>query len=113
MPSSPDLAGPFRLLHWGFWGTNVTFALAMYAEQWLTTHAPPLGLSPAATTNLTIAAFAAFAVCYWWSLGVLAHRTGRNAAVWIVAGLATLAIGFFVTYVAMWRNVRAALARRG
>jgi hypothetical protein len=105
------LARPFRLLHWGFWGTNASFALAMAAQQWFIAHEPPPGISPAAVTNLSIAAFCGFAVCYWWSLGVLARRTGRSAPLWIVAGLATLAIGFFVTYVLMWRNVRA--ARKG
>ncbi len=112
MPSSPDLAGPLRLLHGGFWGTIAAFALAMGAQQWLTTHEPPLGLSSAAAGNATIAVFAVLAVCYWCALGVLAQRTGRSPALWIVAGLATLALGFFVSYVAMWRNVRAALRRR-
>ncbi len=107
--STNDLAKPLRLLHYGFWGTNASFALAMGAQQSFIGHEPPLGLSAAAVSTLLIAVFCAFTVCYWWSLGVLARRTGRNAALWIAAGLATLAIGFFVTYVLMWRNVRAPL----
>lgn len=55
------------------------------------------------------ALLAVFLVCaglYWTALGVLAHRTGRSAALWVVAGLATLGIGFVATYLLMVSRAR-------
>jgi len=101
MSGVPSLARPLRSLHIGFWGTNVSFGLAMGAE-------PVLRESAALpfVANALLAAFVVLVLLYWTALGVLAHRTGRNWIVWVVAGLATLAIGFFVTYALMVSRVR-------
>lgn len=101
MSNGPNVAQPLKRLHVGFWGSIVSFGLAMGVE-------PALGASAAApfVTNALLAAFVALALLYWTALGVLAHRTGRNWIVWVVAGLATLAIGFIVTYGLMVSRVR-------
>jgi hypothetical protein len=62
-------------------------------------------------TYVLLAAFCVFAGFYWTALGVLAHRSGRSWILWVVAGLATLAIGFIVTYILMASRVRNELAR--
>ena len=99
MPTE-NLARPLKYLHGGFWGCVLSFALAMGVGR----------LFPASDTALlTNALLAAFFVCacvYWTSLGVLAHRLKRSAAIWVVAGLATLAIGFVATYLMMTSRVR-------
>ena len=101
MRNGPNVARPLRTLHVGFWGSIVTFGLAMGVE-------PALGASAAApfVANALIAAFVVLALLYWTALAVLAKRTGRNWIVWVVAGLATFAIGFIVTYALMVSRVR-------
>jgi hypothetical protein len=94
-----DLAQPLMRLHIGFWGSILSFGLAMGADRLF-------GASAAAAADILIAAFVACALLYWTCLGILAHRTGRNWIVWVVAGLATLAIGFIVTYVLMVSRAR-------
>jgi len=96
-----ELAGPLKYLHWGFWGCIASFAFAMGAD-----HVVPASPSGQLLIYALLAAFFACACLYWVSLGVLARRTGRSAALWIVAGLATLAIGFIVTYILMATRVR-------
>ena len=105
MSSVPNLARPLRTLHVGFWGAIVSFGLAMGAE-------PALGASAATpfVANALLMAFIVLAFLYWTALGVLAHRTGRNWIVWVVAGLATLAIGFIVTYALMVSRVRSGVS---
>jgi NAD/NADP transhydrogenase beta subunit len=101
MSSVPNVARPLRTLHVGFWGSIVSFGLVMGTE-------PALGASVAVpfATNVLLATFVVFALLYWTALGVLAHRTGRNWLVWVVAGLATFAIGFIVTYALMVSRTR-------
>jgi hypothetical protein len=105
-----DLARPRRFLHWGFWGCLLSFALAMGID-------PLFAPSDAAwlasiATNVLLAAFCVFAGFYWTALGVLAHRIGQSWILWIVAGLATLAIGFIVTYILITSRVRTEVARQ-
>ena len=100
-----DLARPLTVLHSSFWGCVALFVAAMAVGR----------LFPASDTALpTNALLAVFFVCacaYWTSLGVLAHRQKQSAALWIIAGLATLAIGFIATYALMARRTRRAMAR--
>jgi hypothetical protein len=103
-----DLKRPQRCLHWGFWLTNASFAVAMALENFFPA-SEPRAVSIGLLANVVLIAFCASAWSYWASLAVLAQRTGRSAAIWVAAGLATLAIGFFVTYILMIRRVRAAL----
>lgn len=105
MNGNPYLARPLRTLHVGFWGSIVSFGLAMGVE-------PTLGASAAAlfVADALVIAFVVLALLYWMALGVLAHRTGRNWIVWVVAGLATFAIGFIVTYALMVSRVRAGVS---
>lgn len=101
-----DLARPLKLLHWGFWSTIPTFALAMTVENFFPSgeaRSMVLGL----IANLLLVAFYGFAWLYWTSLATLASRTGRSAPIWVAAGLATFAIGFIVSYVIMGNDVRA------
>jgi hypothetical protein len=100
-----DLARPLRFLHWGFWGCILSFALAMGADPFFAASGAEASL-PSAVTNVLLAVFAVFACFYWVALGVLAHRTGRNWILWIVLGLATLALGFIVSYILMVSRVR-------
>jgi hypothetical protein len=101
MSTVPNVARPLKMLHVGFWGSIVSFGLAMGVE-------PVLGASAAApvVANALIAAFVVLALLYWTALAVLAKRTGRNWIIWVVAGLVTLAIGFIVTYALMVSRVR-------
>jgi hypothetical protein len=99
-----DLARPLTFLHWGFWGSVLSFALPVGAEQLFAASDAPL--LPIAVTNVLLAAFYVFACFYWAALGVLAQRTGRNWVLWVALGLATLAIGFIVSYVLMAGRVR-------
>jgi hypothetical protein len=101
MSTAPNTKRPLRSLHIGFWGSIVSFALVMATE-------PALGASVAmpVVANALLIAFVVLAILYWTALGVLAHRTGRNWIVWVVAGLATFAIGFIVTYALMVSRVR-------
>ena len=107
-----NLTRPLRFLHAGFWGAVLSFAFAMGTLRLLaeTATAPAVA---GATSNVLAAAFYVFACFYWTSLGVLAHRLRRSAALWVVVGLATLALGFIVSYVLMATRVRAELAARG
>ena len=98
-----DLARPLRFLHWGFWGCVLSFALAMGVDPLFAASGASL---PTAVTGILLAAFAVFACVYWVALGVLAHRTGRSWILWIVLGLATLALGFVVSYILMVSRVR-------
>jgi hypothetical protein len=111
--SSPndDLKKPSRFLHGGFWGCVLSFAVAMGVDQLFTASDAGPNL-PGVISALFLAAFYVFACFYWTSLGVLADRIGRNSAIWVVAGLATLAFGFIVSYILMSRHVRNELARR-
>ena len=106
MPTE-DLARPLKFLHGGFWGCVLSFALAMGVGR----------LFPASDTSLlTNTLLVVFFVCacvYWTSLGVLAHRLKQSAAIWVVAGLATLAIGFIATYVMMASRARREISRAG
>jgi hypothetical protein len=97
-----------RFLHWGFWGCLLSFALAMGVDQFAATDT---GSLPSVATYILLAAFCLFAGFYWTALGVLAHRSGRSWILWVVVGLATLAIGFIVTYILMASRVRTELAR--
>ena len=103
-----DLARPLELLHWGFWATIPTFALAMTLENFFPS-GEPRNLLLELVANLLLAAFYGFAWLYWTALATLASRTGRSAPLWVAAGLATLAIGFVVSYVLMGNDVRAAI----
>jgi hypothetical protein len=87
--ATDDLARPLRFLDWGFWGCNLSFVLL-----------------PSVVINVLLAAFYVFACFYWTALGVLAHRTGRSWVIWVVAGLATLALGFIASYILMASRVR-------
>ena len=102
-----DLARPLRFLHWGFWGCVLSFALAMGVDPLFAANGASLR---SAVTGILLAAFAVFACFYWAALGVLAHRTGRNWIIWIVVGLATLALGFVVSYLMMASRVRRELS---
>jgi hypothetical protein len=110
--SSPkgDLARPLKFLHWGFWGSVASFALAMAADR-LFPASDAAALGSGFLTNALLAVFFVFACFYWTSLGVLAHRLGQSAAIWIVAGLATFAIGFIATYLMMGSRARREVAR--
>jgi hypothetical protein len=105
-----DLARPFRFLNLGFWGAVLSFALAMGAGA-LFERRGATGLLPLFITNSLLLVFYAFACAYWTSLGVLAHRTGRSWVVWVVAGLATLALGFVATYIVIGNDVRSKLSK--
>jgi hypothetical protein len=100
-----DLARPLRFLHGGFWGCILSFALAMGIDELFASS--DTGSLPSIATVVLLAAFCVFAGVYWTALGVLAHRIGRSWILWVVVGLATLAIGFIVTYVLMASRVRA------
>jgi hypothetical protein len=104
-----DLARPLRFLHWGFWGSVLSFALAMGIDPLFA--ASDAGSPPSIATYVLLAAFCVFAGFYWTALAVLAHRTGRSWILWVVAGLATLAIGFVVSYFLMTSRVRTELAQ--
>jgi hypothetical protein len=104
-----ELARPLRFLHWGFWGCVLSFALAMGVEPLFAVSGGSASL-PSAVNNILLAAFAGFACVYWVALGVLAHRTGRSRILWIVLGLATLALGFVVSYILMVSRVRRELS---
>jgi hypothetical protein len=101
-----DLARPLKILHCSFWGCVLCSAFPIGADWLLATDAGPFVSS--VVSNLFLAAFYVFACFYWSALAVLAQRTGRSWILWVVAGLATLAIGFFVSYVLMARHVRRA-----
>jgi hypothetical protein len=103
------LARPLRSLHWGFWGCVLSFALAVGVDPLLAAGGGGASL-PSAVTNLLLAAFVGFACLYWVALGVLAHRTGRSWILWIVLGLAALALGFVVSYILMASRVRSELS---
>jgi hypothetical protein len=104
-----DLARPLRFLHWGFWGCMLSFALAMGIDQVIAES--DTGSLPRIATAVLLAAFCVCACFYWTALGVLAHRSGRNWVLWVVLGLATLAIGFIVSYILMASRMRGDLAR--
>ena len=101
-----DVARPLTFLHWGFWGCVSSFAVAMGVGQLLP--ADTAALSPELLVNALLVVFFVCACVYWTALGIIAHRTGRSAALWIVAGLATLAVGFIVTYWLMATRARLA-----
>ncbi len=103
--SNSDLARPLKFLHWGFWGSVLSFALAIGVDQLFATSAAG-ALLPTVVTNVLLAAFCVFACLYWTALGVLAHRIGQSWIIWLVAGLATLALGFIATYILMASRVR-------
>ena len=109
-----DLARPLRFLHWGFWGCVLSFTGAIGADQLLAASDTGAFLQ-SVVTDVLLAAFCVFACFYWTALGVLAHRVGRSWVVWVVAGLATLALGFIVSYILMAGHVRKKLtaAARG
>jgi hypothetical protein len=112
--SSPkgDLRRPAKFLHWGFWGCVLSFALAMGVDRLFAgTDAEQL-VPRAAVVNLFMAAFYVAACFYWTSLAVLADRIGRSWITWVVAGLATLAVGFIGSYFLMASRVRIELAQR-
>ncbi|HSC15286.1 MAG TPA: hypothetical protein VLI71_09235 [Gammaproteobacteria bacterium] len=98
-----DLARPLKFLHGGLWGAILSFALAMGAGYLLTV---PSGV----VYNFLLAAFYVCACLYWTAVGVLAHRLQRSWILWVVVGLATLAIGFFATYILLAVRVRKELA---
>ena len=99
-----DLARPLKFLHWGFWGCVLSSTLPIGVDWLFATDAGPF--LPSVVSYFFIAVFYVFACCYWAALGVLAQRTGRSWVLWVVAGLATLALGFFVSYVLMVSRVR-------
>jgi hypothetical protein len=101
-----DLARPLKILHWSFWGCVLSSTLPISADWLFATDAAPF--VPSVVSNLFLASFYVFACFYWAALAVLAQRTGRNWVRWVVAGLATLALGFFVSYVLMARHARKA-----
>ncbi len=104
-----DLPRPLTFLHCGFWGSIVTFGLAVGADPpFATSDAPVL---PSAVANILVALFCMFAFIYWVALGVLAQRTGRNWVLWVALGLVTLAIGFIGSYILMATRVRGEIAR--
>ena len=107
-----DLARPLKFLHAGFWGAVLSFAFAMSTPKLLAATAVPPAVGGVAS-NVLASAFYVFGCFYWTSLGVLAHRTRRSTVLWIVVGLATLAIGFVVSYIAMATKVHNELASRG
>ena len=109
MTSSDDLARPLKYLHWGFWGSVLSFALAMSVDPLFAASDAGAFLASVAT-NVLLAAFCVFACLYWTALGVLAHRIGQSWVIWLVAGLATLALGFIATYVLMATRVRTKLS---
>ena len=104
-----DLARPLKFLHWGFWGAILGFALAMGADS-LVTADDAASVLPGVATSVLAAAFYVCACFYWTAVGVLARRLQRNWILWVVVGLATLALGFFATYVLMAIRVRNELA---
>ena len=97
-----DLARPLKFLHGGFWGAILSFALAMGAGSFL--DASGASLLPGIVYDGLLAAFYISACFYWTAVGVLAHRLRLNWILWVVVGLATLALGFFATYV--WLVIR-------
>ncbi len=103
------LTRPLKFLRWGFWGSIVTFGLAVGADPLFATS--DASVMPSAVTNILVALFCVFAFIYWVALGVLAHRTGRNWVRWMALGLVTLAIGFIVSYILMATRVRGEIAR--
>jgi len=105
-----DLARPLRFLHWGFWGCMLSFALAMGIDQLFP--ASDWGSVPSIAIAVLLAAFCVFGCLYWTALGVLAQRTGRSWVLWIVVGLATLALGFIVSYILMASRVQTELTQR-
>jgi hypothetical protein len=105
-----DLARPYQFLSVGFWGAVLSFALAMGAGA-LFERREATGSLPVLVTNSLLLVFYAFACAYWTSLGVLAHRTGRSWIIWVVAGLATLALGFVATYIIIGNDVRSKLSK--
>ena len=105
MSANDDLARPFKVLSWSFWGAILSFALAMGTAT-LFQSDDAAGVLPVLVANALLISFCVFAFAYWTSLGVLAHRTGRNWILWVAAGLATLALGFVATYILMRSHVR-------
>ena len=112
--ATDDLARPLRFLDWGFWGCNLSFVLAIGVDP-LFAASDAGAFLPSVVINVLLAAFYVFACFYWTALGVLAHRTGRSWVIWVVAGLATLALGFIASYILMASRVRKKLtaAARG
>jgi hypothetical protein len=105
-----DLARPLKFLHGGFWGAILSFALAMGAGPLL--DASGASLPSGVVYNMLLTAFYVCACFYWTAVGVLAHRLKRSGILWVVVGLAALAIGFFATYILLAVRVRNALAPR-
>ncbi len=103
-----DLARPLKFLHWGFWGSVFSSALPIGVDWLFATDAGPF--LPSVVSYLFMAVFYVFACFYWAALGVLAQRTGRSWVLWVVAGLATLAVGFFVSYLLMTSRARRELS---
>jgi hypothetical protein len=105
-----DLARPLKFLHLAFWGAILAFALAMAAGRLFgASVSPPL---LAGVANVLMTAFYVCACFYWTAVGVLAHRLKRSWILCVSVGLATVAIGFFVTYVLLVIRVRNELVPR-
>jgi len=107
--TNSDLARPLKFLHWGFWGSVLSFALAIGVDP-LFAASDASAFLASVVTNVLLAAFCVFAGFYWTALCVLARRIGQNWVIWLVAGLATLALGFIATYLLMARRVRRELS---
>ena len=101
-----DLARPLKFLHGAFWGAILSFALAMSAGYLQTV---PSGV----VYNFLLAAFYVCACFYWTAVAVLSHRLRRSWILWLAIGLATLAIGFFATYILLAIRARKELAPTG
>lgn len=106
-----DLARPLKVLHWGFWGAIVAFALAMGAGR-LFSASGAASVPAEVVYDVLATAFYVCACFYWTAVGVLAHRLQRSWILWVAVGLATLAIGFFATYILLVIRMRNELAPR-
>ena len=113
VPHGPkdDLGRPSRFLHWGFWGAILCFGLAMGADT-LFAASPADSVPPIIASNVLMSVFYVSGCFYWTALGVLAHRLRSSWILWVVIGIATLAIGFVASYLMMASRVRIELATK-